>query len=169
MFTLPNLLSLCRFPLAFCFIFGTPYARIVVLIIAFLTDVFDGFLARQLNSTSRLGVWLDPLADKFFVILSLAILYHEDPLDLWKVAAMFCRDLSIIIFTFYLALRGHLATYYPRAIWCGKVSTGLQLLVLGALTLKTPIPNMIFFTFFVFGSLALVELYLTKKQVPSLT
>lgn len=161
---MPNLLSACRFPLALLFFWGTPSVRIVIIFLAFLTDVFDGFLARYLKKESSTGVWLDPLADKFFVVITLAILYQEHSIDSWKVAAFFCRDLSILLFTLYLSLRGLLFSYRPRAIWCGKISTGLQLMVLVALTLNAPLPNYIFFTFFFFGSLALVELYTQRSS-----
>lgn len=166
MFTLPNLLSLSRFPLALTFLWGTPSVRIISIFLAFLTDVFDGFLARKLKLSSRVGVWLDPLADKFFVVTAITALYQENPLDVWKIAAIFCRDLSIIIFAGYLTVRGDLSSYYPRAIWSGKVSTGLQLIVLFALTAHFALPDFVFISFYVFGTLALAELYITKKHVP---
>ena len=106
---------------------------------------------------------LDPLSDKFFVFLSLGILIGEHPLQLWKIFAMLCRDFSITLFGI-LAFTGHLSHYRFRAIWCGKVTTVLQLMVLMGMTLHIEIPSSIFISFIIFGILALGELYLSKEK-----
>ena len=69
---LPNLLTAARLALApylFLLMFQHRYSTIIPLfIIIGITDVVDGFLARRFHASSRLGAYLDPIADK--VLLS---------------------------------------------------------------------------------------------------
>lgn len=51
----------------------------IVFCVASLTDLLDGWLARRLNQTSRLGAFLDPVADKLMVGVALVLLVQEDP------------------------------------------------------------------------------------------
>lgn len=101
---LPNLLSLSR-------IFLTPIIGyylaqgdkqstiicVILLLIAALTDGFDGYLARKMNKISQLGVMLDPLADKIFAafLVILLILYRAFPV--WLALVIVGRDLVIIV------------------------------------------------------------------------
>jgi CDP-diacylglycerol---glycerol-3-phosphate 3-phosphatidyltransferase len=163
MFTLPNLLSLMRLPLAFVFLQANPYYRAMAIVLALITDGLDGYVARRYNLVNRIGTLLDPLMDKFFVFFALSVLIHEQSLS-WKEACMLiCRDFSVIIYGCYLALRGRLLSYRFRAIWCGKVTTVLQLLVLFGLTFHVPFPSYTYGIFILLGVLALVELYHTDR------
>lgn len=164
MLSIPNLLSLSRIPLALVFLQESPMLRTVAICLAMITDGLDGYLARRRKLTSQVGTLLDPLSDKFFVFFTLGILVAEHPLPFWKISAMLCRDFSIILFGTYLALTGHLAHYRFRAIWCGKITTVLQLLVLMSMTLHIEVPSFIFISFIIFGVLALVELYYSKEK-----
>ena len=66
--TIPNLLSVIRILLipVFAVLFLKDYviAAVVVIILAELTDLFDGKIARKFNQVSALGKLLDPIADK---------------------------------------------------------------------------------------------------------
>ncbi len=165
MFTIPNLLSLLRIPLAFLFLKDDIYWRLTALVLAMLTDFFDGYLARRNNWQSRLGTLLDPLTDKFFVFMVLFALIDENRLSYWEAGAMLCRDLSVIVFGIYLALRGYLARYQFRAIWCGKVTTTLQFMVLLALTMGYEVSGVFYGSFIFLGILALAELYLSPHEI----
>jgi len=77
---IPNSLSLLRIALIPCFVavFYLPvsWARIaaaVLFTMAALTDWLDGYLARRLRQTSKLGAFLDPVADKLMVAVVLVI------------------------------------------------------------------------------------------------
>lgn len=164
-FTIPNLLSITRIPLAFIFLNENLTLRLFALTIAMLTDFLDGYLARRNQWHSRLGTLLDPLTDKFFVFMVLFTLIGEHRLSLWEAGAMLCRDLSVIVFGVYLALRGYLARYQFRAIWCGKVTTTLQFMVLLALTLGYEVPSILYGSFIFLGILALAELYLSPHEI----
>lgn len=163
MVTIPNIISLIRFPLALLFLQNNPFYRTLAILLAMFSDGLDGYIARKYNLKSAFGVLLDPLMDKFFVLFCLGIFISEDKLTLWEAAAFICRDFSVLFFGIYLALRGHLSSYRFRSIWCGKLTTFLQFSVLLALTLDLAIPSFAFTIFIVLGLLALVELYLPTE------
>lgn len=162
MITLPNLLSFLRIPLAFFFLQHDPYLRALALLGAMGTDFFDGFLARRYKMGSKLGTLLDPFCDKFFVLFVLAIFLGEHKIELWEAASMLSRDMSLVLFTLYLAFSGRMRTYQVRAIWSGKIATTLQLLVLMGLALNVPIPTGVYLLFLPLGALALGELYVLR-------
>lgn len=165
MITLPNLITLMRFPLALAFLQDNVLWRITALILAMLSDGLDGYIARRFGKISRLGTFLDPLADKLFVIFVLGIFLAEGRLNLWEAATMLCRDFSVILFGFYLAWKGTLNQYQFRAIRCGKVTTVLQFAVLLGLTIHAAIPSFIFISFIILGLLALIELYGDRRRL----
>ena len=98
--TIPNLLTLAR-------IFLTPVlalfllrkwmtAAFLVFFIAGLTDAFDGLLARGLNQKSRLGSYIDPLADKLLLVTSFLLLWKIGEIPLWLLIVTAGRDVFIL-------------------------------------------------------------------------
>jgi len=162
MLNIANLLSLVRVPLVLVFLQQSVAWRIVGVLLAMASDGLDGFVARRYNRTTQFGAFLDPLMDKFFVFFALAVMIAEQRISVPEMLAMLCRDFSVIFFGFYLLLKGNWAKYKFRSIWCGKITTVLQLSVLIALTLHIPLPSYFFVTFIVLGALALIELYLSQ-------
>lgn len=162
MSSIPNTLSLARIPLAFLFLQSNPLIRITAIILALVTDGLDGYLARRNQWTTNLGKVLDPLTDKFFVFFTLAILLSEEKIEMWQIMTMLSRDWAIAIYGIYLLLAGKMSRQRLGAIWCGKITTVLQLIVLMSLTLSYQVPNYFFQAFIVLGVLALFELYLKK-------
>ena len=93
---------------------------------AALTDALDGIAARELGSTTKLGAYLDPIADKCLlsgVFLALAVA-HLAPR--WLVAVVFGRDLYILAAVAFL-LWFTPVRRFPPSVW-GKVSTFVQVL-----------------------------------------
>jgi CDP-diacylglycerol--glycerol-3-phosphate 3-phosphatidyltransferase len=96
-----------------------------------ITDKLDGYLARRLGQSSKLGAILDPVADKLLIACSTVLLsfdaigmttYH---IRLWVVAAIYGKDLFLALGTVgLLAYIGHV-TISPRLP--GKISTVVQL------------------------------------------
>lgn len=160
MITLPNLISLMRFPLAFLFLQENVFYRSLAILLAMVSDGLDGYLARRYSLSSKLGTLLDPLMDKFFAFFVLTIFVAENKLQLWEAAALICRDFSVLFFGLYLAFRGNFFTYRFRAIWCGKLTTFLQFTVFLALIFQIPVSPYLYLSFFILGFLALLELYL---------
>ena len=165
MLTLPNIITLLRFPLALAFFQENPFYRALAVILAMLSDGLDGYLARRYGMISRFGTFIDPLADKLFVLTALGVLLSEKRLLPWEAMTMLCRDFSVLAFGAYLTLKGTFSKYQFRAIWCGKVMTALQFGVLFGLIFQITIPSFIFVFFIVIGLSALVELYLNRNQL----
>lgn len=72
----------------------------VLFVIAALSDLLDGYLARKYHLESIIGAFLDPLADKILVIGVMILLIPLDRLPAWMVALFVIRDITIT------ALRG---------------------------------------------------------------
>jgi CDP-diacylglycerol--glycerol-3-phosphate 3-phosphatidyltransferase len=102
-------------------------------VLAAVTDMLDGYLARRLHEISDLGKILDPLADKIFVgaIVVQLLLRHELPL--WFVAVVLGRDLLILLGGIYIERRTGvvLPSNYPGKIAVLTLSLTLLLVVAG--------------------------------------
>ena len=66
--------------------------EIVLLVIIILSDFFDGFLARLMNQVTKLGQFLDPLADKFAGIIALTFLVLYKDFPLWVYILILARE-----------------------------------------------------------------------------
>lgn len=163
MLNLPNLLSLMRLPLALVFFQTNPTYRALAILFAMASDGLDGFIARRYQLVNRFGTLLDPITDKFFVFVVLSVLISEQRLTGLEACLFICRDFSVILYGFYLALRGRLGTYKFRAIWCGKITTVLQFGVLLGLAFGIELPAYVYGIFIFLGILALGELYLFDR------
>jgi cardiolipin synthase len=87
-----NVVSLSRVPLALAFAaFPAVGIRIAVLAGAAATDLLDGALARRLGP-SRLGAWMDPVADKIFMLTAFGALGMTGALAWPEVAGVLLRD-----------------------------------------------------------------------------
>jgi cardiolipin synthase len=98
--TLPNVLSFLRLlgvPLFLWLILGPERdgLALIVLMIAGFTDYADGWLARKLNQTSRLGQLLDPAADRLYILATLIGLTARDIVPLWLTVALIVRDVML--------------------------------------------------------------------------
>jgi cardiolipin synthase len=126
---LPNLLTAARLavvPVIALQILGGHFRTALVLtFLAGLTDVVDGFLARHYRWTSRLGAWLDPLADKGLLVTLFLTLGWIGAFPWWLVALVFARDAVILLMAgaafAFTAIRD-----FPPSVW-GKLSTFVQL------------------------------------------
>tara|TARA_B100000214_G_C23823524_1_gene560790 strand:+ start:123 stop:695 length:573 start_codon:yes stop_codon:yes gene_type:complete len=68
---------------------------ILLMIIAALTDFFDGYFARKYNYQSVIGAKLDPLADKIVLVGPMIWLVHEGIAPLWAIWLIISRELLI--------------------------------------------------------------------------
>ena len=138
MFTVPNLLTLLRLFLVPCFILqsyrGHFVAAFVLFLVAAVTDIFDGMIARRFNQRSRLGALLDPAADKTMMIAGyLFYTTHASlraPIPNWLTFTVFIRDVFIIAFAYLLYTRVQVKRFPPS--WAGKASTVTQAVTLAA-------------------------------------
>jgi len=128
--TVPNLLTLSRILLTPVLIWSMVNHRLnlalVVFIIAGMTDVLDGFIARLFHQKSRFGAILDPLADKFLLVSSFLILGSLGFIPFWLVVIVVLRDVVIVAGTSALFLTRVKVEICPTPL--GKLTTLTQLL-----------------------------------------
>ncbi len=100
--TLPNLLTSIRIgavPLILWLLYHDSremrFWAVVVYILASITDFFDGWVARRYNTISVTGKLLDPLADKFIVLLTLVVLVYKHEVQLLPVLLILAREFYI--------------------------------------------------------------------------
>jgi CDP-diacylglycerol--glycerol-3-phosphate 3-phosphatidyltransferase/cardiolipin synthase len=136
--TLPNILTLLRvaaIPVVLAlFYLPLEHARQVSALLfgaACVTDWVDGYLARAWKQVSRFGAFLDPVADKLLVAVSLIMLLHVHPNGMLAVLVVIIIGREITI----SALREWMAELGQRARvavgWVGKVKTGFQMTAIG--------------------------------------
>ena len=106
--------------------------------IAALTDAVDGRLARRLGQVTRLGTFLDPLADKLLVIGTLIPLQTAGLVPAWVVVVIVARELAVTNLRAVASARG----YSVGASLYGKVKTILQTLAAAGLLLLLAAPSL---------------------------
>lgn len=145
---LPNLISLSRillvWPVMNAILMQDFRRAIVWFTIAGLSDGLDGFLARHFGWQSRLGSYLDPVADKLLLGSSFIGLSMLDLLPAWLAVLVVLRDLVIFL--------GVVASYFLRAPFdaqpsaLSKLNTLCQLLLVFSILLTPgiwPIPDVL--------------------------
>lgn len=135
--TIPNILSMLRLALVPVFLVfivrGDDVVALVVLVVASLTDLLDGYLARRLGQVTRLGQLLDPAADRLYIFAALIGLAARDLVPWWIVVLIVARDIFLLVLGVVLANHG----YGPLPVHqLGKVATfalffGLPVIMLG--------------------------------------
>jgi cardiolipin synthase len=130
---IPNALTLLRIFLVPLFLIAVIYGELPlafgVFLSAALTDLLDGFFARRLGQETKLGLYLDPAADKLLIITCYLTLSFFGYLPPWLAVVVFFKDLFMIIGVALLGVLGAQLTVFPT-LW-GKQTTFLQLLTLG--------------------------------------
>jgi CDP-diacylglycerol--glycerol-3-phosphate 3-phosphatidyltransferase len=128
--TLPNRLSLLRilFIPAIILLIATQndhyqFISSLLFIAAGITDGLDGLIARKLSMTSRLGLYLDPIADKLLISCVLITLSYYHMIPLWITLTLVSREIIINGLRSFYAVEG--ITIYPSL--AGKLKTTLQI------------------------------------------
>ena len=141
----PNLLSLFRLVLVpvFAVVFFQPHPdahawAALIYLVAFLTDIADGWIARRFNQITKLGRILDPLADKLMTFTVIVCITADHIIPLWAVVVFFCKELTMAIGGCLMYQR--LGDVIPSN-WLGKASTGVFFVVCAALVLFPAIPR----------------------------
>jgi CDP-diacylglycerol--glycerol-3-phosphate 3-phosphatidyltransferase/cardiolipin synthase len=119
-------LSAARIPLAVAFVLlPDARARVAILGVALATDLLDGRLARRFGS-SRLGPFIDPVADKLFMVCAVGVLAASGRLAWYEIAGILLRDLAATAAFIVVSVRGRPASIPARA--GGKAVTIAQAL-----------------------------------------
>lgn len=148
MWTLPNILTLSRIlgvPLLVAFLWwpgwalGYAFAFVLYALIA-LTDYLDGYLARAQGTVSKLGIFLDPIADKIMVAAVVLMLVATRDIGGWHVIAAIIILAREIMVSGLREFLGSLQVSVPVS-QLAKWKTTLQLVAFGALILGQAVPN----------------------------
>ena len=146
MLNLPNFLTLIRIatiPLFLLLLFARHYTwALVVFAFGGLTDALDGPVARWTKQRTRLGAYLDPMADKMLIISSLVVLTYIGATPGWLTILVLSRDLIITL--------GYGAIYFwiqqkmeILPSFMGKANTFLLLLTITVVLVSLHDPDMI--------------------------
>ena len=145
---LAHALTLSRIPIAAVFWLTYGHNRALSLglvVLAALTDAADGNVARwvkrRTGSTSTLGEWLDPLADKLFVVGVLGAIQTIAPVSWGIVALIVARELMLIPLAMIYRLVIHGRERGDHAFQAGplgKAATIAEMFAIGAIILRSP-------------------------------
>ena len=94
-------------------------AATVVFIIASLSDLLDGYIARHYNQISNFGKFMDPLADKMLVLSAMCFLVEKGQMPGWVVAVILFREFAVSGLRLIAAERHRVIA----AAWSGKIKT----------------------------------------------
>jgi CDP-diacylglycerol--glycerol-3-phosphate 3-phosphatidyltransferase len=72
-----------------------PLLGTIIFVLASLTDIFDGYIARRSRQVTKLGVLLDPLADKLLVICALIVLVDMGYIPAWIAIVIIAREFIV--------------------------------------------------------------------------
>jgi cardiolipin synthase (CMP-forming) len=126
---IPNSLTILRILLIPCYIGLLVYGRfgqaLIVLLVAGLTDMLDGLIARVTNQHTRLGAVLDPLADKLLLTSGFITLSMIHLIPLWVTILVVSRDVILLLGTAVAHFTDSRVDLTPT-FW-GKGTTFLQL------------------------------------------
>ena len=150
---IPNSLTLTRIVMIPVFITAITYSRyrlaLYFFVIAGITDLLDGLVARLTNQKTALGTFLDPLADKFLLVSSFILFAIYGWIPKWLAIAVISRDLIVVIGWLLI----YMITHNPRVetIMLGKLAIALQLCTLAYILLAVnytslpPVPGFLLF------------------------
>ncbi|HSR62299.1 MAG TPA: CDP-diacylglycerol--glycerol-3-phosphate 3-phosphatidyltransferase [Gammaproteobacteria bacterium] len=146
---IPNSLTLIRILLIPVFIvaFYLPAAwshilATAVFSLAAITDWLDGYIARRLNQTSKLGAFLDPVADKLMIAVVLVLLVQENP-TVWlalPAAVIIGREITVSALREWMAELGARGKVAVSMI--GKIKTVTQMIALILLVFREPVAGL---------------------------
>ena len=128
--TFPNQLSILRIILAPVFLFMylsdsvlLKQLSLLVFFIAVLTDWYDGWHARKFKSVTKIGVFLDPLADKVLTSFAFLLFFIEGIMPLWMMLVIVVRDIVMTLLRSYHEFKGKTM----KTSYIAKVKTFIQM------------------------------------------
>lgn len=143
MMNLPNKLTIIRVLLIPFFVFfllvpvageASRYIALVIFIVASLTDLADGKIARKYNLVTNFGKFMDPLADKLLVCSALICFVEMDLLPAWIVIIIISREFIISGFRLIASDNG---VVIAASYW-GKFKTTSQMIMIVLLIAQIP-------------------------------
>jgi cardiolipin synthase (CMP-forming) len=165
---IPNLITMVRFLLIPVFVYfffsENQYSieiAVAVFILSGITDTLDGYIARRYNQITKLGIVLDPLADKIMLITVLASVTISNNIPTWIIAVVALKEI--------LMIAGAISLYNERDIVIpanifGKISTLLSYIAILAVLFELPYNRTILYSYIAMTTLSLF-IYLNRFLV----
>jgi cardiolipin synthase (CMP-forming) len=162
---LAHALTLSRIPIAVVFwlTYGDWRISLALVVLAALTDSADGTVARWARRRSgdtgpSAGEWLDPLADKVFILVVLAAIQVHDPAPWSLIALIIARELVLLPLAaiYRLLVRGR-GEHAFQAEGIGKAATIAELVAIAMLIVYRPIVAPLAITAAALGLLAVIH------------
>lgn len=116
------------------------YLAAIVFIVASITDLFDGKIARKYHLVTNFGKFMDPLADKMLVSAALICLTPK-MIPSWVVIIIISRELFISGFRMLATDQGIVLA----AGWWGKFKTAFSMVMIIVLIVNTPLNNSVLY------------------------
>ncbi|MEU8816846.1 CDP-alcohol phosphatidyltransferase family protein [Actinoplanes sp. NPDC048796] len=141
--TIPNVISFIRLlgvPLFLYLLLGPHHdvAAVIVIAVGGTTDWVDGYVARRMNSVSRLGTLLDPFADRLYILATLIGFTIRGVVPYWLTGALLLRE--VVLGIALLVLRRH--GYGPPPVhYVGKTGTFVLLAAFPIILLGKAVPS----------------------------
>jgi CDP-diacylglycerol--glycerol-3-phosphate 3-phosphatidyltransferase len=109
----------------------------VLFTVAAITDAFDGYFARRYAMTSRLGAFLDPVADKLMVCAALIVLLELGRVNALVALVIIGREITVSALREWMAQIG--ASQNVAVNWVGKFKTIVQMVAIPVLLFHDPL------------------------------
>ena len=121
--TTANKITLVRVVLLPIFLFlayrGLRWPALIVFIIASLSDLLDGYIARHYHQVTNFGKFMDPLADKMLVLAAMCFFVEKGQMPGWVMALVLFREFAVSGLRLVAAEQNRVIA----AAWSGKVKT----------------------------------------------
>ena len=121
--TTANKITLVRVALIPIFLFlayrGLRWPALIVFILASLSDLLDGYIARHYHQITNFGKFMDPLADKMLVLAAMCFFVEKGQMPGWVMALVLFREFAVSGLRLVAAEQNRVIA----AAWSGKVKT----------------------------------------------
>lgn len=154
----PNLLTLTRILLLPFFAATLIYKEydyaLMLFVIASITDVLDGLIARIKNQITYFGTILDPVADKFFIITSFVLMSNFALIPKWLTIIVISKDIIVITGCLIVYFVTNKLVIEPSFL--GKASSTFQFIMIGLVLLLLNVEEGLTVPYFLFILLAIL-------------
>lgn len=137
----PNLLTTARFFLipvfVYVFFIISPPMALIVFVLAGITDVVDGYLARKYDAVTDWGKLIDPLADKLMTLMAVVCLVIKHYIPMAFVIILFIKELMMVLGAVFLFRRRKMVV---KSDWLGKAAAVAMSIAVGLAFFRPSIP-----------------------------
>ncbi|MBR5094879.1 MAG: CDP-diacylglycerol--glycerol-3-phosphate 3-phosphatidyltransferase [Oscillospiraceae bacterium] len=115
---------------------GFTWPALVVYILACLSDMLDGYIARHYHQVTNFGKFMDPLADKMLVLAAMCYFVELGTMPGWALAVVLLREFAVSGLRMVAVEQGRVIA----AAWSGKIKTTVTMIGLGVMLVFGHIP-----------------------------